>query len=101
MPVAVIELKDPTNEDATLWTAYEQLQDNYKPAIPALFAYNEILVVSDGDQSRVGSLTADRDRFTPWRSIKDDRFPGAPTLENVFTGQIGRASRRERGCPYG
>ncbi|MDF2369930.1 MAG: type I restriction endonuclease subunit R [Rhizobiaceae bacterium] len=85
LPIAVIELKDPTNEEATLWTAFDQLQD-YKAAIPALFAYNELLVVSDGDQSRVGSLTADEDRFTPWRSIKDDRYPGEPTLETVITG---------------
>jgi type I restriction enzyme, R subunit len=85
LPIAVIELKDLTNTEATLWTAYEQLQD-YKTAIPALFSYNEILVVSDGDQSRVGSLTSDRDRFTPWRSIFDDRFPGEPTLEHVITG---------------
>jgi type I restriction enzyme R subunit len=85
LPIAVIELKDPTNVDAALWTAYEQLQD-YKAAIPALFAYNEILVISDGDQSRVGSLTAGRDRFTPWRSTSDVRFPGEPTLENVITG---------------
>jgi type I restriction enzyme, R subunit len=85
LPIAVIELKNPTDVEATLWAAYEQLQ-GYKAAIPALFAYNEILVISDGDQSRVGSLTADRDRFTPWRSIVDDRFPGAPTLENVIAG---------------
>jgi type I restriction enzyme R subunit len=85
LPVAVIELKDPANEEATLWTAYDQVQD-YKATIPALFAFNEIIVISDGDQSRVGSLTADQDRFTPWRSIKDDRFPGEPTLENVITG---------------
>lgn len=85
LPIAVIELKDPTKEEATLWTAFDQLQD-YKNAIPALFAYNEILVISDGDQSRVGSLTSDQDRFTPWRSIKDDGFPGEPTLETVITG---------------
>jgi type I restriction enzyme, R subunit len=85
LPIAVIELKDPTNVKAVLWTAFEQLQD-YKVTIPALFAYNEILVISDGDQSRVGSLTANQDRFTPWRSIEKDRFPGAPTLENVIAG---------------
>jgi type I restriction enzyme R subunit len=85
LPIAVIELKDPTKEEATLWAAFDQLQD-YKNAIPALFAYNEILVVSDGDQSRVGSLTSDQDRFTPWRSMKDDGFPGEPTLEAVITG---------------
>ncbi|TPQ32796.1 type I restriction endonuclease subunit R [Bradyrhizobium guangdongense] len=85
LPVAVIELKDPSSEDAALWTAYDQIQD-YKAIIPALFVFNEILVISDGDQSRVGSLTADQDRFTPWRSIKDNRSPGEPTLENVITG---------------
>ena len=85
LPVAVIELKDPTNENATLWTAYDQLQE-YKEAIPALFMFNEILIISDGDQSRLGSLTSKEDRFTPWRSIKDDRFPGEPSLENVITG---------------
>ena len=84
LPIAVIELKDPTKE-ATLWAAYDQIRD-YKAAIPALFAFNEIIVISDGDQSRVGSLTADQDRFTPWRSIKDDRSPGEATLENVTTG---------------
>lgn len=89
LPVAVIELKDPSNEEATLWAAFDQLQD-YKTAIPALFAYNEILIVSDGDQSRVGSLTADQDRFTPWRSIKDDSFPGEPTLETVINGLFRR-----------
>lgn len=85
LPLAVIELKDPANEEATVWTAFEQLQD-YKDHVPALFAFNEILVISDGDQSRVGSLTSKRDRFTPWRSIKEDRYPGKPTLENVITG---------------
>jgi type I restriction enzyme, R subunit len=85
LPVATIELKDPSNENATLWTALDQIQD-YKAAIPILFMFNEILVISDGDRSRIGSLTADQDRFTPWRSIKDDRFPGESTLENVIIG---------------
>jgi type I restriction enzyme R subunit len=89
LPVAVIELKDVGREDAALWTAYDQLEE-YKAAIPGLFVYNEIMVISDGDQSRVGSLTADQDRFTPWRSIQDDRYPGEPTLENVITGLFAR-----------
>lgn len=85
LPLAVIELKDLATENADLWTAFDQLQD-YKQAIPALFIYNEVMVLSDGDQSRVGSLTADRDRFTPWRSASDDRYPGPATLESVITG---------------
>lgn len=85
LPIAVIELKDLTNPQASLWTAYTQLKE-YTKSIPSLFAYNELLVISDGDQSRLGSLTADQDRFTIWRSIDDDRSPGAPTLESVITG---------------
>jgi type I restriction enzyme, R subunit len=85
LPIAAMELKDPSNEDATLWSALAQL-DEYKNVVPALFCYNEILVISDGDQSRVGSLTGDRDRFNPWRSTHDDRYPGEPTLETAITG---------------
>lgn len=80
LPMVVIELKDPTDEQADLWKAYRQLQD-YKQAIEPLFVYNELLVVSDGDTTRVGSLTAGQDRFSPWRSIRDYRSPGLPALE--------------------
>ena len=58
LPLAVIELKNPADENATIWTAFNQLQ-TYKPQIPSLFAYNEALVISDGLQARLGSLTAD------------------------------------------
>ena len=85
LPIVVIELKDPTSEEATLWSAYDQLAE-YKTKIPALFVYNEALILSDGDTTRVGSLTAGTDRFAPWRSIKDDREPGRPTLETVING---------------
>lgn len=87
LPVAVIELKDLAKEETDWSAAYLQLQD-YKHTIPALFHYNEVLIASDGDQSRVGSLTADRDRFTPWRSVYDDRYPGPASLENVITGLL-------------
>jgi type I restriction enzyme R subunit len=84
-PVVVIELKDPTDERADLWMAYRQLQD-YKEYIPSLFAYNELMVISDGNLTRVGSLTAGSDRFAPWRSIEDDQAPGQPSLEVLIKG---------------
>lgn len=87
LPVVVVELKDPTNEQADLWRAYRQLQD-YKRSIPALFVYNELLVVSDGDSTRVGSLTAGADRFAPWRGLEDCRRPGRPTLEGLIHGLL-------------
>jgi type I restriction enzyme R subunit len=85
LPLAVVELKDPTDEQADLWKAFRQLQD-YKQCIPSLFVYNELLVVSDGDSTRVGSLTAGSDRFAPWRSIEDSREPGRPFLEELIKG---------------
>jgi type I restriction enzyme R subunit len=68
LPLAVIELKNPADEQATIWSAYQQLQ-TYKQEIPSLFVYNEVLVISDGLEARIGTLTADRDRFMPWRTI--------------------------------
>src|SRR5262249_10237892 len=50
------------------------------------FTYNELMVISDGDSTQVGSLTALPDRFSPWRSIEDDRVPGLPSLEALIKG---------------
>ncbi|MFU8803991.1 MAG: type I restriction endonuclease subunit R, partial [Bradymonadaceae bacterium] len=68
LPLAVIEFKNPEDPNATIEGAHNQLQ-LYKSQIPALFTTNEILVVSDGTEARVGSLTAGFERFGPWRTI--------------------------------
>jgi len=68
LPLAVIELKNPADENATVWSAYQQLQ-TYQAQIPALFATNAALVVSDGVQARIGSLGAGKEWFKPWRTI--------------------------------
>jgi type I restriction enzyme, R subunit len=83
LPLVVVELKDPTDEKADLWKAYRQLQD-YKLHISSLFTFNELMVISDGDSTRVGSLTAGPDRFSPWRAIDYDREPGQPSLEALI-----------------
>lgn len=67
LPLGVIELKNPGDENATLDGAYNQLQ-TYKDQIPSLFRSNAALVISDGLGARIGSLTADRERFMPWRT---------------------------------
>ncbi|WP_372612589.1 type I restriction endonuclease subunit R [Halomonas sp.] len=85
LPLVVVELKDTANEQADLWTAYRQLQD-YKAQIPPLFTYNALLAISDGDRTRVGSLTAGSDRFSPWRALDNARAPGEPTLETLIRG---------------
>ena len=68
LPLGVIELKNPADEDATVWTAWQQLQ-TYKAELPSLFSMNELLVVSDGNEARVGTLTAGREWFKPWRIV--------------------------------
>ncbi len=68
LPLAVMELKNAADEKATIWAAFNQLQ-TYKQQIPALFTFNEALVISDGVHTRIGTLTADRERFMPWRTI--------------------------------
>ncbi len=83
LPLAVIELKNPADEDATVWTAWQQLQ-TYKAEIPSLFAFNAALVVSDGVEARIGSLTAGREWFKPWRTISGEELaPGALTQLQV------------------
>ncbi len=68
LPIAVLELKNPADEDADIWKAFDQLQ-TYKEQIPDLFVTNELLVIADGVTARVGSLTADKEWFMQWRTI--------------------------------
>jgi len=91
LPLAVIELKNPADEQATLWTAHNQLQ-TYKHQIPGLFAYNEALVISDGLQARMGSLTAGREWFLPWKTIEGQELApaGMPQLEVLIKGLFER-----------
>ncbi|HHU93635.1 MAG TPA: type I restriction endonuclease subunit R [Alcaligenaceae bacterium] len=78
LPLAVLELKSPGTENVGIWDAYNQIQ-TYKDEIPELFSYNEAIVISDGYNARVGSLTASQERFMPWRTLQheDDK----PLLE--------------------
>ncbi|MFS2047483.1 type I restriction endonuclease subunit R [Variovorax sp. Varisp41] len=68
LPLVLLELKNPGDENADIWSAHNQLE-NYKQDIPDLFAYNALLVITDGISARLGSLTADRERFMAWRTI--------------------------------
>lgn len=71
LPVGLLELKNAADEDATIAQAFQQVQ-TYKRELPTLFSFNEILVVSDGIEARIGTLTAGRERFKPWRTISGD-----------------------------
>ncbi|MBH9577858.1 type I restriction endonuclease subunit R [Inhella sp. 1Y17] len=68
LPLVMLELKNPADEQADIWKAFEQLQ-TYKAQIPDVFQYNELLVIADGSEARVGSLSSNAERFLQWRTI--------------------------------
>lgn len=73
LPLVLLELKNPADVNADLWKAFDQIQ-TYKEQIPDLFHYNEILVISDGSEARMGSLSADAERFMNWRTIDGEQL---------------------------
>jgi type I restriction enzyme R subunit len=80
LPLALIELKNAADEDATIWSAYAQLQ-TYKAEIASLLHYNAALVVSDGLQARMGSVTANQEWFKVWRTIDGEGDAPKTALE--------------------
>jgi type I restriction enzyme R subunit len=92
LPLALFEFKSPSDEDVDIWDAYNQFQ-TYKEDIPQLFVFNEALVISDGLNARVGSLTANRERFLPWRTIQDEN--DKPLVEFELSTLIRGFFRRE------
>lgn len=90
IPLAVIELKNPADEDADVWAAYRQIQ-NYKKEIPQLFEPNLLCLISDGAVARVGSVTAEAERFMPWRIAEGIDDPEKHLeLETVVRGVFDR-----------
>ena len=83
LPLVIIELKNPADENATVKSAYKQIQ-TYKQTIPSLFTYNEILVISDGLEARAGSLSAGFDRFMAWKS-SDGKIEASHLLSQLET----------------
>ena len=89
LPVVIFELKNPGKENATISGAYNQLQ-TYKSDIPSLFAYNELCIIGDGINVRLGSLTADFERFMKWKNEADkiSKSEMEVLLRNVFAKDI-------------
>ena len=87
LPMVVVELKNPADVDADIKKAFNQLQ-TYKSQIPSLFTFNELLVISDGLYGQIGSLTANFERFMPWRTIDGVEIvpKGMPELEALIKG---------------
>ena len=87
LPLVLLELKNAADENADIWSAFQQFQ-TYKAELPTLFSFNELLVASDGVQARVGTLTAGREWFKPWRTISGEALAGAhmPELQVLIEG---------------
>jgi len=86
LPLVVIELKNPADKEATIWKAYGDHQTKMQE-IPSLFRFNEILIISDGTGARAGTITSDKQRFMPWKTI-DGEEPSLPLpqLEVLLKG---------------
>ncbi|MDE2796965.1 MAG: type I restriction endonuclease, partial [Gemmatimonadota bacterium] len=91
LPLGLIELKNPADEKATVWTAWNQIQ-TYKAELTDLFAFIAVLIASDGVKARMGTLTAGREWFKPWRTITGEALasPHLPQLQVMLEGMCGR-----------
>jgi type I restriction enzyme R subunit len=93
IPISVIELKNPADLDTDIWQAYNQLQ-TYKAQISRLFYYNSVLVIADGVDARMGSLTADKERFLKWRSVDGEELDPNGTFGHTQTLVQGLFNKR-------
>lgn len=94
LPLVLLELKNPADENADIWKAYDQIQ-TYKAQIPDVFQYNEVLVISDGTEARMGSLSANAERFQQWRTIDGvqlDPLGEFNELETLVRGALAPAT---------
>src|SRR3989338_3866095 len=91
LPIAVIELKNPADEKATIFTAFKQFR-TYKGEIPSFFNFNEILVASDGFDARAGTITSDWERFLPWKTIdgKEKAPKATPQIDVLLRGMFNK-----------
>ena len=87
LPLGALELKNPADENATIWSAWRQFQ-TYTAEIPSLFAYNAALMISDGVDARIGTLTAGREWFKSWRTISGETLadPQMTQLQVMLEG---------------
>ena len=94
LPLVLLELKNPADENADIWKAFDQIQ-TYKEQIPDVFQYNEVLVISDGTEARLGSLTSDAERYMQWRTIDGvniDPLGQFSELETLIRGVLAPAN---------
>lgn len=91
IPLVVIELKNPADENATIHSAFKQIQ-TYKQAIPKLFTYNGFIMISDGLEAKAGTISSGFSRFMAWKTDdgKSEASPLIGQLETLIKGMLGR-----------
>jgi type I restriction enzyme R subunit len=89
LPLVVIELKNPVDENTTVASAYKQIQ-TYKDVIPSLFTYNTFCIISDGLEAKAGTISAGLSRFMAWKSSdgKSEASNLIPQVETMITGML-------------
>jgi type I restriction enzyme R subunit len=89
LPLVVVELKNAVDENATVKSAYKQIQ-TYKETIPSLFTYNAFCVVSDGIEAKAGTISAGFSRFMSWKSSdgKSEASKLVPQVETLIEGML-------------
>jgi type I restriction enzyme R subunit len=90
LPLVLIELKNPANENTTVWSAFNQLE-TYKLLLPSLCRYNEIMIISDGFLAKAGTITSNKERFTPWKTIDNKKMPSnVPEIDVLLEGMLNK-----------
>jgi type I restriction enzyme R subunit len=91
LPIVVLELKNPADENATVHSAFKQFQ-TYKLQIPSLFHFAEVLIASDGFDAKAGTITSDWERFQPWKTVdgKDKAHSAIPQIEVLIKGMLNK-----------
>ncbi|MGE5352273.1 MAG: type I restriction endonuclease subunit R [Acidobacteriota bacterium] len=89
LPLVIFELKNAADESATIWSAFNQIE-TYKHQIPSLFTYNEIIIISDGLEARMGTISSDKERFMPWKTIDGEKLEAAiiPGIDVTVKGML-------------
>jgi len=89
LPLVVVELKNPVDENATVASAYKQIQ-TYKAVVPSLFTYNAFCIISDGLEAKAGTISAGLSRFMTWKSSdgKSEASKLISQVETMITGML-------------
>ena len=93
IPLVVIELKNAADENATIKSAFRQIE-TYKATVPNLFAYNAFCVISDGLEARAGTLSSGMSRFMAWKSAdgKEEASHLVSQMETLINGMLNKGT---------